>query len=76
MPSLIAPACPVKPPPLTSALMSYLASVPVKTKGCFKSITSVAYGMYSFTSRPLTVMLPFPEVTYTLAIEDFLLPVP
>ncbi len=42
IPCLIAPACPVNPPPSTFTITSYLFSLPVKTNGCLTSLINVS----------------------------------
>ena len=75
MPSLIAPACPEEPPPLTVILMSVLSSVSVSSKACLTTIIFVFRPKYFSSGFELTVIFPEPFVKNTLAVDSFLRPV-
>jgi len=76
IPCLIAPAWPVNPPPVTVQVTSYLSTVFVTVSGCLTITFKVSNPKNSSKSFPLTVIFPDPSTNLTLAIEDFLLPVP
>ena len=60
IPCLIAPACPLSPPPLTFASTSNSPTLDVTSKGWFTIISSVSRRKYSPISRRFTVTLPVP----------------
>ncbi|SGA33728.1 Uncharacterised protein [Chlamydia abortus] len=76
IPNLIAPACPVRPPPLTLTIMSNVFCVPVTSNGLKASLIKISEFKYCLASLVLIKNLPVPGFIYTLATEDFLLPKP
>ena len=76
IPWRIAPAWPVNPPPLTVQITSYFAVVFVTVSGCLTITFNVSNPKNSSISLPFIVIFPEPSTSLTLAIEDFLLPVP